>query len=326
MQRRRRTWLFCIAGGLTGAVCSAPARAQSGVTMTVPDPSGTTLLGDYAYASKSNRTVQAGGWTLDQRLTGRLFGWIGQQSVLATGKKSADRFSAGTDRFGARMLLSRSEWRGWTLGYDGYRPHGGRFVGPNNSLARPGEITSVHYPDTQTDLLNLRYTFGRALTANAVDTSDSVSRSSAGDTAFRVDNGVESLSRVPTFNVRAGLQHVQAVGNGVNAITLGGGALFNLRRDLSADIEVTGFGEQMTGGRLSTLFKSHVYAGVVYHPFRWVRLVFSAEIMPSGVPFAGTSLSGFSSYMLYDPGGVLQSMQNGPVADLNVQLQVSRHF
>jgi hypothetical protein len=276
--------------------------AQQGAAMTVSQPSGTMLLNDYAFAGKQSRSLQAGGWTLNQRLTPRLFAWYGQQSIVATGRYRDDRFAADTDRFGARLLLSRNEARGWLVGYDGYRPRNAHFIGPNSSGAAPGEVTRVQYPSTRTDMLTLRYTFGKSLPE------------------------APSLRNMPTYNIRAGILHVQAVGSQANGFSLGGGMVFPIRSNLTGDVEVTGFTERATGDSASVAFKSHLAASLVYRPFRWVRLVAGAEVMPSGLPYGGTSLSGFSGYLLYQPGGAIQGLHNGLIADFNLQLQIAGHF
>ena len=200
-----------------------PTAAQQSLSMTVAQTSATTLLSDYSFAGRQSRSLQSGGWTLNQRVTPRLFGWYGQQSLLATGASRGDHFAAHVDRFGALVSLSRSEARGWTLGYDGFRPKDGHFTGPNSSAAAANEITRVQFPATQTDMLGMRYTFGKSLPQTQVPVN------------------------MPTYSLRAGYIHVQAVGSQAHALSLGGGALFPIRPHVTGNVDVTGVCRTVSG-------------------------------------------------------------------------------
>lgn len=288
----------CVCGLLA---CAGSAPAQQNMMQIASEPSGTSLLGDYSFAGRQNRTLQTGGWTLRQRLTPRLFAWYGQQNILATGSSGATHFTADTSRVGAQWGLSRSPLRGWTLGYNGYLPSNARLVTPSNHIIRPGEVTRVQYPSTQTNVLTARYAFGRALPD-------------------------APTSRVaPTYSVFGGYSRVDAVGTGADALLVGGGALFQINSRLTADVEATGYAERAGGSTISKSFKSYMNASLAYHPVRWATLIASADIMPFGMPYGGTSLSGFSGYLLYQP-GTFQAIQSGPIANFNVQLQFSNHF
>ncbi len=295
---RSHRLLSCLCGLLASAL---PASAQQNSLLSLSEPSGTLLMGDYSFAGKSSRSLQTDGWTLHQQLASRLYGWYGQQNILATGRSGATHFTADTSRFGAQWGLSPTPLRGWTLAYGGYRPSNARLVTPSNHIIRPGEVTRVQYPDTQSDLLTARYAFGRPLP----------------DT--------RTARIAPTYSVFGGYSRVSAVGTGADALLAGAGALFQINPRVTGDVELTMYGERAGGSVITKSLKSYLNASVAYRPVRWAALVASADIMPFGMPYGGTSLSGFSGYLLYQP-DTFQAIQKGVIANFNLQLQISNHF
>jgi len=66
--------------------------------------------------------------------------------------------------------------------------------------------------------------------------------------------------------------------------------------------------------------------GLTYQPAKWVKLQMGADLYPGGVPFGGTTVTGLSSYGVYQSNDGASGISSGLVAILSLRLVIGKRF
>ena len=283
---------------------SVPVLAQFDISLTRSSTPDSSTAASILFASQKGRALTAQGWTLKSHASRRISFWYGQLGVLATGHFKGDEFSTVSDRFGIRAVLRGVEQHGLMLQYDGWRSGKFMMVGPNSSAALPSEVTRLRLPGVQTDVLSLQYAFGRTQIANSPNIT------------------------LPIYQLSTNIGSVRAVDHSAVTVGLGSGVLFHITRGITGRLGATGYLQTADGPSpdRNRRFKPDLVAGLAMQPARWARLQAGIDVMPLGIPFAGTSLSGMSGVLLYQPGGVASGLGSSRFAAFHVELLLSTHF
>ncbi len=72
--------------------------------------------------------------------------------------------------------------------------------------------------------------------------------------------------------------------------------------------------------------RAMVRLGVEYGSPEWGSLSLSAYVFPGGIPYTGTPLSGFTSFFLYEPGGVADDLRTKTSATLDLRVSLKASF
>ncbi|MBZ0213309.1 MAG: hypothetical protein K8H99_05875 [Nitrospirae bacterium] len=66
--------------------------------------------------------------------------------------------------------------------------------------------------------------------------------------------------------------------------------------------------------------------GLEYGSPEWGSISLSAYVFPGGIPYTGTPLSGFTSFFLYEPGGVADDLRTKTSATLDLRVSLKASF
>lgn len=102
-----------------------------------------------------------------------------------------------------------------------------------------------------------------------------------------------------------------------------GGVDVTLASRLSWQLNVAAFEDRWLGGTLRTTV---FFTALAYTPVDWARLELSAGYTPKGFPVAGTPLAGLSSFMLYQPGGLVHQFSGRPAGFYTLRLLLGTSF
>ncbi|HEX2998636.1 MAG TPA: hypothetical protein VHR86_00075 [Armatimonadota bacterium] len=247
--------------------------------------------GGYSLAQFKGRKIEFWRSGIGARIQDRYGTWIGRESYFARGRDHGNRFSGASTFFGGWAILQERE-RGTLVGqYDGYR-------GDIGSATAYGtdSISYADFPGPAMDMATLRY---------------------------MVPTTSPRLKALQNYRINTNINWVRGEEDRSSfALGFGGGAGFQFSRSLTGSVDATGFLEHAQGllHESGTSFKTHVVAGVSYQPAAWVKLQSSLDLFPHGMPIGGTSLSGLSNYLLYEPGQVVTGLKADGFALLNLRL------
>jgi hypothetical protein len=97
-----------------------------------------------------------------------------------------------------------------------------------------------------------------------------------------------------------------------------------LGRQLAWQFNAAAFLERQTG--VTTFRPTVFFTALTYTPVRWARLEISVGYAPKGFPVAGTPLTGVSSFLLHQPGGVVQEFSRRAAGFYTARLLLGTSF
>ncbi len=276
---------------------SGHAVASPQFASSVEFDSGRSLSGEggYYFATKDGRDLEVQEWTLGFRANEKLGLWFGHQQIDAKGRTRPIRptFNTADEHYGLRYQLTGDERKGVSLQYDRY-VSGTGFVTDNAG-------TSATLPGPKTDSFNLVYHFRR----NSED---------------------QDSPALPGYRLRLNYANVRGAGAGATEIGAGAGMTFKVARNLYGDGDIMGYREARSGSTSGTNFRLHLNGGLTFQPVQWVKLQVGADVYPGGAPFGGSSITGLSSFGVYQSNDGASGISSGLVAVLNVRLVVGKRF
>ncbi|MBI3947193.1 MAG: hypothetical protein HY321_14805 [Armatimonadetes bacterium] len=253
-------------------VAFSPEAFAQDVPVCLPAERGFTAAQGGWFAAADKRQFYALDWTAGGRWQGRYAAWLGYQTITALGRSVGNHFRTTATRLGGAVRLRGTAADGLSLVYHGYRSGTGE-VYFDNAGAPPRLGRTITWAD-------LEGPTSHALSLCRVRPS--------GDGAAWVKAGYGAA--------RLGNRASDALGFGV-------GITRPLASNLEGVAEAVGFYEQARGltYRGDEHLKAQLRAGIFWHPARWIALQVNAEYFPTAMPFAGTPLTGLSSFNLYEP-------------------------
>jgi hypothetical protein len=105
---------------------------------------------------------------------------------------------------------------------------------------------------------------------------------------------------------------------------IAGGLDVPLGRQLAWQFNAAAFLERQTG--VTTFRPTVFFTALTYTPVRWARLEISVGYAPKGFPVAGTPLTGVSSFLLHQPGGVVQEFSRRAAGFYTARLLLGTSF
>jgi len=138
--------------------------------------------------------------------------------------------------------------------------------------------------------------------------------------------GVLYSRRYRRLTLHGGLGYSRARIPAARATTyaLAGGVDVPLSHQLTWQFNAAAFLERQTG--VATFRPTVFFSALAYTPLRWARLELSAGYAPKGFPTAGTPLTGVSSFLLHQPGGIVQEFSRRAAGFYTLRLLLGTTF
>jgi len=296
--------LVCGAGGLAqdadGSDRPGGARFLTDTPISLARNEIIAAAVTHSFAEYSGRSLGGETLVIGVRPGSRAQAWAAWSRPVVKGRNSENRFDSSSVRLGARIVLRGEEERGLALQYDGWFASTGTAYTVGS---KPGEYSSAVFPGPEAHVLTM-----------------------VNDTG-PVWDMLERSTLAPTYRMKALLSLVRGTRRTAYGVGVGGGAAVSFTPRLSASIEATALleGTEDTQSESGRSAKALIAAGMEWRCARWLRIEASGELCPWGLPYAGSSMSGLSGFLMYAPGSAAE-LRRSAVALGAIKLVVGTAF
>lgn len=254
-----------------------------------PQPRGAFAYVGGDYAALSGRTATIGEGRVGVNILDTLSVWYDHQSVKLKGRHVGTAFNVQADLFGAKWVAK-----------------------PGKTLDDPSLAFEVQATQP-----------GRA---RAHDLNSSA-------TFVRTNNiGVAAIyGPWKGYQARLAYDHVDAGGTATgdaHVVNLGLARDWDLGHKFNFRGQVHLVNQSYTDVVETKSFdiKPYFYAAVAYDATSFLRLEANGTLFTNGLPLAGTNYTSVSSYLIYRPGGVAESLRNDAVGFASLRLVFHKSF
>lgn len=241
------------------------------------------------------RLVTAQEYSIGAAIGANWLVWYSRTDWVAKGRNRANRFSAKSDRIGVEYRWGEKGEGPWAARFEYIKGGTGtsRTTGGTSTFSGPSTYILTGYYSPQT-----------------------------------ADEWTSAESVKNAYRLKLGGLEVRTPGNSSQALLLGGTADLRLSEQLTAGLDATAFFERPRGlvTEGGTKFKTAFTGSLTYRPVSWGAIELNGLLMPSGAPFGGTSITGLSSYLVYEPGGGAAGLRSDTLGFFSIRFLVGTRF